>query len=716
MVRLRNVLFNVCFAINCLLLLFLLFESRLVVPAWLQVTGRMHPLLLHFPIVLLILYFLWSLFIERKSKHADATTGIGEWLLLFTALTASLTALAGLFLSREGGYDVEALQPHKWSGVAIAFITTIWYAFRNKINKANWSRITIASAGLFIIVLTGHLGAGITHGENYLLAPLTPETTQPKVLLEEAVVYTHMVKPIFQSKCMGCHNSSKAKGDLVMETKDLLLKGGKNGKLWDSTAAGYGLLLNRLHLPMDNKKHMPPAGKPQLEEQEMEILSLWIKSGADFTTRVAELPDSTPLRLIANAIFNTIETDNYTFAAADEKKVEALNSNYRVVSPLAQESPALSVSFFGAQFYKPEQLKELLEVKTQVVNLNMDKMPVKDEELTTISQFSNLRKLNLSFTSITGSNVEQLKKLNDLRQISFSGTGVTKESLLSLASLKHLSHLYVWNTKLTEPDIASVKETLKNVIIETGFTNDTSVLQLPPPVLVNTEPVVKVPLEIKLKHPINGVSIRYTLDGTEPDSLKSPEYTGNISITKNGLLKARAFKPGWSTSKLLENYFYTSTYKPDSAVILTKPEDRYKGNGAQTLTDLAKGEVEIVGGDSWLGFRSNRMEALLFFKDTVHISNVTLGTLVNIGGFIMPAASVELWGGSDATHLKKLSSVTPKQPTETEPAYLKAIEINVNPVTVKCLKLVVQPVSKLPKWHGGKGQKAWFFIDEVFVN
>ena len=178
--------------------------------------------------------------------------------------------------------------------------------------------------------------------------------------MEEAVVYAHMVKPIFEEKCMGCHNSRKAKGDLIMETEAQLIKGGKNGKLWDSTAEGYGLLLGRLHLPPDNKKHMPPKGKPQLTEQETAILSNWIKSGASFDTRVADLAENDPLRDIANNLFNTIENDDYEFAAADEQQVEKLNNNYRVVNPLAQGSPALSVNFFSRQSYTPQQLTELL--------------------------------------------------------------------------------------------------------------------------------------------------------------------------------------------------------------------------------------------------------------------------------------------------------------------------------------------------------------------
>jgi uncharacterized membrane protein len=103
-------------------------------------------------------------------------------------------------------------------------------------------------------------------------------------------------RPILETKCMGCHNSKKAKGELVMETRELLLKGGKDGKLWDSTEADFGLLMRRIHLPLEAKKHMPPQGKPQLSEEEISILGQWIKSGADFKVKVVDLDPNSELR------------------------------------------------------------------------------------------------------------------------------------------------------------------------------------------------------------------------------------------------------------------------------------------------------------------------------------------------------------------------------------------------------------------------------------
>ena len=83
-----------------------------------------------------------------------------------------------------------------------------------------------------------------------------------------------------------CHNARKSKGDLNMESEATLLQGGKNGALWDSSAAGYGHLLRRIHLPIAEKEHMPPQGKPQLSEEEVRILYFWIKNGLALAFRV----------------------------------------------------------------------------------------------------------------------------------------------------------------------------------------------------------------------------------------------------------------------------------------------------------------------------------------------------------------------------------------------------------------------------------------------
>jgi uncharacterized membrane protein len=713
--RTKNILFNIAFVFNCLLVFLLLFENRIVLPAWLQVAGRMHPMILHFPIAFILLYISWVLFFQKRISPPETAWQIGEWLLLLSVFTSALTALMGLFLSREEGYDPEALLWHKWGGAGVSLLMLLWYVFRNSLAKTKAGTIAATLVALSAIIFTGHQGAGITHGQNFLLAPMMPEKKQQQVLLEDAVVFSHMVRPILQSKCMGCHNSKKAKGELVMETNELLLKGGKDGKLWDTTDAALGLMMKRVHLPLEARKHMPPQGKPQLTDDELEILNEWIKAGADFKLKVIDLPPAHALRKIAEKNFSTIETDDYEFAAADESKVKSLNNNYRIVYPLSKNSPALGAEFFSSLQFKPESLNDLLPVKQQLVTLNLDKMPVKDEDLKTIGQFTQLRRLNLSFTNITGTTLNELNGLKELKQLSLSGANIKGEALKSLSSLKNLTKLFIWNTGIKEDAIKQLQQSNKNLVIETGFRGDTVTLKLTPPVLENKEQVIIKPQPLQLKHYIKGVTIRYTLDGTLPDSLKSPVYNNDVTISNNVHLKARAFKPGWYSSDSVEAYFYAAKYRPDSLIHLLPPDKQYKDDKGRILIDLVKGDKNF-GSGKWVAFTLNPMEALLVFNQSSVISDVTVSSLVDIGSYLMPPLSLEVWGGDDPKNLKLLNRITPEQPVKVIPSYQKAYDLKFKPVTVRYLKIIANPVKKLPKWHPGKGKPGWFFTDELIVN
>lgn len=514
---------------------------------------------------------------------------------------------------------------------------------------------------------------------------------------------------------MSCHNSQKAKGELIMETKEMILKGGKDGKLWDSTQNDFGLLMERIHLPPQSKKHMPPQGKPQLTDEEVATLYHWIKTGASFTAKVSSLLESDTLRLLAAPLFQTIETDDYTFAPADEKKVNDLNNNYRVVRPLAIGSPALGVEFFSTAQFKPDQLKDLLAVKEQIVSLNLNKMPVADEDLKTIGQFINLRKLNLSFTNITGATMNELGKLKELKLLSLSGTKIKSVSLQALASLPKLSQLFVWNTPLPPEEIKRLQQKLRTTAIETGYRGDTVVIKLNPPIIENDEQVITSPEPLKIKHYINGVTIRYTTDGTEPDSINSPMYKENVMLDKKATIKAKAFKAGWISSDVVEKIFYKSGFTPDSVELINAPDQAHKGEGALTLHDGKIGSLNFQD-EMWLGYRVEPMEALFYFNKEIKASSVTVSSIVDINAFIMPPEEIEVWGSKDDKSFRLLSRLRPSQPLKEQPPYPTGYNVNFKTTTVRVLKIIAKPVSKLPVWHRGKGDKGWIFVDEVFLN
>jgi len=495
---------------------------------------------------------------------------------------------------------------------------------------------------------------------------------------------------------------------------ELLLKGGKTGPVWDSTRPDLGLLLQRIHLPPEEEKHMPPKGKPQLTETEVTILYQWLKHDPTHSIRVADLGPADTLRQLAASLFKgPAEEDVYDFDPADEATVQKLNTSYRIVYPVALHSPALNVDFYSPQFFKSSQLKDLEPLSRQIVALNLDKMPVTDADIPTIARFSNLRVLNLSFTGVTGAGIAGLKTLEKLKSLSLSGTVIKAEDLTALSPMKSLRRLYVWNTAIAPGTIRNTNGSLR---IEGGSRTDTMLLKLNPPILQNEETILREPVALRLKHYVPGVTIRYSVDGSEPDSSRSLLYTaGQVMLTQRTDFSAQAFKKGWLPSEVIHTYFYSEKYRPDSVRMLQPIDSNYMKYGGKTLIDLTKGDLNFNSG-KWLGFRKNKMECLLFFDKPIMASDVTLSAQVNVGASIMPPVSIEVWGGAGPGALRLLSRITPDTAKAPGSAYLTPYDLSFHPVRVSCIKVVMTPVGKLPEWHGEKGKKGWVFVDEVFVN
>lgn len=718
MKKLKPLVESILFASNLLLLFLLIFADKVIEPAWVQVVGRMHPLLLHFPIVVLLMAVLWEwLPLRRDPAQSRLYRQVDAALLLTGSLTASITAIMGLLLSLQGGYEGAAVQWHKWTGVAIAFLSYAYYTYKH-------SRYTLPAVnkitGVIIagcLIIAGHLGANITHGNDFLMQPLAKKPVS--VPIDQAVVFEHLIKPVLETKCMSCHNHRKAKGGLVMETKALLLKGGEDGKLFVAGHPELSMLIKRIHLPEDAKEHMPPSGKPQLSEEEAELLYWWIHSGAPFEQKVTALPAKDSLRILAAHFLQppaAEAAETFDFAAADEKKVKALNTNYRVITPLAEESPALAVNFYNKNAYTAASLEELKDVREQIVDLNLAKMPVKDADLKIIAQFENLRSLNLNFTDITGAGLKALTGLKHLRQLALSGTGVEADAVAQLGQMPALQDVYIWSTGLKDEDIAGLQSRFKKIHFEAGY-EDTAhtVLALSPPLLETPPGIFSDSLLVQMKHPIAGVKIRYTLDGKEPDSLHSPLYKEPFKVGRNIRLKARAYKTGWFGSEVAEASYFRAAVSADSIILVTLPDAKYHGRGARTLGDRELGDAGF-GNGKWLGYRKENMEVMLVFRQPVSLHSAGLSFLKNIPGYIFPPARLEVWGGKDPDHMKFLGKVNPPRVHKDDPSGPVVIQCDLPSVSVNCLRIVAKPLPHLPAWHRGKGEPAWIMASEVLLN
>jgi hypothetical protein len=106
--------------------------------------------------------------------------------------------------------------------------------------------------------------------------------------------FARQVKPFLARYCLECHNATKLKGSLSLETYATLVEGGKSGSPLVAGKPDESLLVL---LPEGKQKPaMPPKSARQPKPEETAILRAWIASGAkdDSAAVRAAIPDIKP--------------------------------------------------------------------------------------------------------------------------------------------------------------------------------------------------------------------------------------------------------------------------------------------------------------------------------------------------------------------------------------------------------------------------------------
>lgn len=678
------------------LVFLLIFQSSFALP--IAGIGHIHPLILHLPIGFGVL--LLGLFAIKKQLASFGV--LAEFLLLLTAIFSTSTAIFGLFLAKEGGYETSALDWHQWSGVAVSFVYFVWVLLRRNL-------VIGAALGFITLAFAGHTGASITHGEDYLR--FGANATE---ITKESVVFEAIVQPILKAKCESCHNDQKTKGALKMNSIANLMKGGKHGPIWKAGDALNSHLVQRIKLPMNAKEHMPPLGKAQLTPDEITILTLWVKEGASFEKKLGAFsPDFQ--KLIQPAAI-TISTKSYDFSAASLSAIESVNSPYCTVYPIANESPALQADFYVAAKFDPKTLSDLSQVSEQLVGLQLSKMPIKNEDLNLVSKFANLEKLNLNFTSINDAGIGQLSGLNHLEQLSISSTKVGRAGLAKLLTkLTALKQIYVWSTNLTEGDLGALRKQFPKVAFDAGYIPKEETLQINPPILVNENLILRPNEKLNFKHTLRDVIFRYTVNDSIPDSLSSLQTRAAINISNYTKVSILATKAGWRASNPIDVRVYKSQFIPARMDLLSKPNPKYPAAGGASLMDFVIGAREVKGvpNFTWLGFKEADLDVVATFEKSTSVHGVTLSYLEKTDSDVFPPVKVEVWGGDTPDKMRLISTAKPVQPKGKSGYSARGINIPLTGIHAKYYRIKAERLKRLPAFVDNKGKGAWLRVDEL---
>jgi len=708
MQRITGIISNANFGLAILAAILFVFDSFVGVPEYLKIAGRMHPLMLHLPIGMFVMYLV--LFFLKKSFEAPDFEKLLNFVLLLTGFFAFITAISGSLLSHEpDAYNVNELAFHRNTGFGFAFglyLLSIIYGKYPTFSKV------LLGINTVLLILAGHKGAEITHGKDFLF----PKKDIKEILSDSnTTLFTAMVHPILEKKCYSCHNEEKTKGGLIMTDSLSLLKGGESGRVLLPGNADSSLMVQSMLLPLEEEKHMPPDGKPQLTAQEKEIIIAWINAGASFSKKSSAYASDKAIKKLYEAKAGTKKDKLYPFHDLDSKTLASLNTHYMSVRPLNSGSPAVKGSLFLASAYSPEHLKTLLKAKQQLIHLHLADMPVSDVDLETVSQFAALEKLILNGTKITDRGLLKLVSLGHLEDLSLANTNVTKAIEPLFGKMKTLKHIFISDTKIPDQTVSEWQKKYPAITFHKLASADLKI-KLSPPMMINESFIIKAGEDVVLKHYINGAQIKYSLDGSEPDSTHGTLYTKPFTISGSKDVKAVAVKDGWFTSDVVKFSLFENGATPDECILLSQANVQYKGEGAFTLINGKRAPINNLPDPNWIAFRDNPFSAIFEYKIPIALTKISFCYGLQVQQYVFPPTAVSVSGSNDKKQFQLLSTqeIASYQKNNKDQVRSDVIHIALKSQPFKYYKIEAQNLSRIPDWHPGKGEKGWLFIDEIF--
>lgn len=261
--------------------------------------GRLHPMVVHFPVSLLLFAAALELF-TLKNFNSKLRPGIN--ILVFVgALAAVISAMLGWLLANQENYGGDILTIHQWAGVATACLGVLTLFFLSMVVRRNqWNFVKIYRGILFFtaigVSVAGHFGASLTHGNDYLTSVIpwsddfemepvgnfnlvSLQNDTDGLSLEQEIDLNLQVRAIFAHNCYKCHSSDKIKGELRLDQKDMVFKGGESGPIIVPGVPSESEMIRRITLPRDHEDVMPSKGK-KLSEEEIAVINLWVEKGA----------------------------------------------------------------------------------------------------------------------------------------------------------------------------------------------------------------------------------------------------------------------------------------------------------------------------------------------------------------------------------------------------------------------------------------------------
>ena len=419
--------------------------------------GRMHPVLVHLPIGILIFGILLCFFPQKEKNALLPSIRLA---FLIGGIAALLAGGSGFLQYQWEGFAWEDIQTHLIGGVVTSLGSFGMYLLvkKQEVLTSKIRGLALVLGG--ILGITGHLGGNLTHGEDYFVEVLPADlqalfgaAIQPELgpqLTEEnwenAQLYAEVIQPILNKNCKSCHNPRTRKGDLDLSSLEGLSKGGDAGFVLTAGDAAHSELFARLLLPKEDEKHMPPAEKNQPSKEEIALIESWIKGGAKESGTLAAAGISKNLieRFILKKEIPFYPKTELSPIAADS--LASVKAAGMFAEAVEAGSGLLKITCTNFPAFQDADWKQLAPFKNRIAYLDLSGTKVTDAIIGQLGGLPNLTVLKLNSTTISGKELGKFSQIKNLKLLYLNGTGVTLSQIQALSASKSLEKVFGYET------------------------------------------------------------------------------------------------------------------------------------------------------------------------------------------------------------------------------------------------------------------------------
>ncbi|MBU2650804.1 MAG: GH92 family glycosyl hydrolase [Bacteroidetes bacterium] len=219
-------------------------------------------------------------------------------------------------------------------------------------------------------------------------------------------------------------------------------------------------------------------------------------------------------------------------------------------------------------------------------------------------------------------------------------------------------------------------------------------------------------MEVSLGTILDGCTIYYTLDDSEPTT-ESMTYTSPFVITENTTLKAFAVKEGLVPSKVVEASF-NKMPEGRSLEIRNPYNTQYTAGGDIALIDQLRGGDNFRTG-FWQGYYGVDLEVILDLGKIQDIHVIGIGFLQDQKSWIFMPEEVSFYFSDDKNDFQAAGTVKNDVDEKYEGGIIKDFMLQGLNEQVRYIKIIARNRGVCPEWHVGAGNKAWIFADEIIV-